>query len=105
MSLLTLAGMGAGLFGSMNDRASIVNSVKAAMTDPSWGWDNALYDFMVQTIGIDPRDFQNGGGYRFRLPTFTVSVLAGTVGSKVIGKFVKPSTFDAIPYIGKKIKL
>jgi len=88
----------AGVTTSLSDRASILESVMHGIKG-EWGWDETGRNLISQTIGYDMVD------KKWRLPTFTTMLIAGSLASKVAGRFVKPSTFDAIPLVGKKIKL
>ena len=85
--------------GTFNDRTALGMSWYNAATG-KYDWHNALADTMVQTVGYDPR-----WGGSWHVPTFTTSLIATSIASKIVGRFVKPSTFDMIPYIGKKIKM
>ena len=97
-SILTGIGMVAGVTASLSDRASILESVMHSIKG-EWGWDETGRNLIAQTIGYDTVD------KKWRLPTFTAMIIGSTIASKIAGGFVKPSTFDAIPFFGKKIKL
>ena len=102
-SILTGVGMAAGVATSLNWRNSIMQSVMekgpGTLQGNTVDANNLISDIMTQTIGYDPRTKQ------FLLPTFTVMTVVGSVASKLLGKFVPPSTFNTIPLIGKKLKL
>lgn len=99
-SILTLAGMGAGAFTTLTpgDNVGIAPQVIGAIQGQK-SWEDVPRVLLRETLGYD---------YLYKtwnIPAFTSFTLLGAAGSKVAGKFVRPSTFDAIPYIGKKIKL
>jgi len=98
LSILTVGGMVGGALGSLSNKTSIAESVMRAVSGQS-KWSDVGQVVVRETIGYDIVD------KTWQLPTFTTLTLAGAVGSKVANKFVKPSTFNGIPFVGKRIKL
>jgi hypothetical protein len=98
LSIMTMLGMGTGIVASFSDRASIFESVQHGIKG-EWGWNIVARDVFVQTTGYDIYD------HKWYIPTFTAALVGGVMASKILNKFVPASTFDAIPFIGKKIKL
>lgn len=90
----------AGATTSLSGRTPIIGAVQRGISG-EYDWQTVGADVTRELIGYDSR-FAEG---KWSLPTFTTMTVLGALGSKIAGKFVKPSTFDAIPYIGKKIKL
>jgi hypothetical protein len=102
LSILTIGGAAVGAMAQGGDASwtytSMAESLKNGITG-KWGWDVVARDCSVAITGYD---FMSK---RWVLPMFTTGLVAGAVASKIAGHFIKPQTFDAIPIIGRKIKL
>jgi hypothetical protein len=97
--MLTVMGMVGGAMVSSSGQDSLYSGIlkiKNGQDPTGQGFANTL---VRETIGYDM------GQKKWYVPSFTALTIGGAVASKVANRFVKPTTFDAIPWVGKKIKL
>lgn len=99
LSILTMLGMGAGACVSFTPNYDGIAQSAWKVIHGEQKPEALAKNIIRETIGYDI-EYK-----KWSLPALTTLTIAGAIGSKVVGKFVKPTTFDAIPYIGKRIKL
>lgn len=94
-SILKTAGIVGSFFVAPPGRTPPANSFYQAATNPSWGWNNAFADLLVNYTGYD---FRFG---TWHMPSGLLVLALGGIASKIAGKFAGPRPFKGIPLAGK----